>query len=191
MLHDRGAILTGLGVGAGLMYFMDPAAGAKRRARLRDRLVHAGHVAGEAASATRTDVANRASGIVARVRRMREERPVDDRTLAERVRARLGRVVSHPRAIDVSAANGVITLRGTILRDEIEGLCRAVSRMDGVSEVIDALDVHDEPAYVPALQGGRTFPSPWRALRTPTGRMMTALVATAGAGLLARAVTRQ
>jgi osmotically-inducible protein OsmY len=190
MLHTRGAILTGLGVGAGLMYFMDPTAGARRRARLRDRLVHAGRAAGEAASATRTDVANRASGLAARMRRMREARPVDDRTLTERVRARLGRVVSHPRAIDVSAANGVITLRGTILRDEIEGLCRAVSRMDGVSEVIDALDVHDEPVHVPALQRGRTTPAAWRALGSPTGRMMTALAATAGAGLLARAVTR-
>lgn len=113
MLHTRGAILTGLGVGAGLMYFMDPTAGAMRRARLRDRLVHAGRAAGEAASATRTDVANRASGLAARMRRIREARPVDDRTLTERVRARLGRVVSHPRAIEVSAANGVITLRGT------------------------------------------------------------------------------
>ena len=190
MLHTRGAILTGFGVGAGLMYFMDPTAGARRRARLRDRFVHAGHVAGEAASATRTDVANRASGLAARMRRMREVRPVDDRTLTERVRARLGRVVSQPRAIDVSAVNGVITLRGTILRDEIEGLCRAVSRMDGVSEVIDALDIHDEPVHVSALQRGRTTPAAWRALGSPTGRMMAALAATAGASLLARAVTR-
>lgn len=190
MPHNRVAMLTGLGVGAGLMYFMDPTAGGTRRARLRDRLVHAGHVAGKAASATRTDVANRASGLASRIRRRREARPVDDRTLTERVRARLGRIVSHPGAIEVSAVHGVITLRGSIQRDEIEALSRAVSRMDGVSDVIDELDVHDEPGHVPALQGGRSLSSAWRALESPTGRMMTALAATAGAGLLARAVTR-
>lgn len=35
MLQDRGAVLTGLGVGVGLMYLLDPERGRRRRAHPR------------------------------------------------------------------------------------------------------------------------------------------------------------
>jgi len=41
-----------------------------------------------------------------------DDTPVDDDVLVERVRAHLGRAVSHPHAVDVGAADGVVTLRG-------------------------------------------------------------------------------
>ena len=193
MLQDRGAMLMGIGIGAGLMYFLDPAGGGRRRALVRDKVIHAGHVAGEAADATRRDLANRASGVAARVRGTLHDEPVDDRVLEERVRAQLGRVVSHPHAIDVGAEAGVVTLRGQILMREVAPLCRAVSRVAGVSDVVDQLDAHETADNIPALQGERSQPAgmrrrPW----SPTARMMTAMAATAGIGLLARAAaTRQ
>ena len=188
MLQDRGAMLMGMGIGAGLMYFLDPNGGGRRRALVRDKIVHAGHLAEEAAGATGRDLTNRASGMAARLRGITDQAPVDDRILVERVRAQLGRVVSHPSAIEVDAADGVVTLRGPVLRHEVGRLCRSVSRVKGVCEVVDQLDAHETATNVPALQGEGSMPaSMWQREWSPTTRMVTALVATAGVGLLARA----
>jgi uncharacterized membrane protein len=60
-------ILGAAGIGAALMYFLDPDRGARRRALVRDKVVHAAHVTGDSASATRRDIANRTRGVIARV----------------------------------------------------------------------------------------------------------------------------
>jgi uncharacterized membrane protein len=212
MRENRAAILTGLGIGAGLMYFLDPARGARRRALMRDRLTHATRLAGDAAGATKRDLAHRASGAAARVRGTIQRETPDDRVLLERVRSQIGRVVSHPRAIDVDVIDGVITLRGPILMDEVSDLIGAVERIRGVRDVINNLEEHAQPGNVPSLQGGR---SPRRARRqlaqqqwSPAARLATctagaalagygatrrdmagALAATAGIGLMTRAAT--
>src|SRR5688572_25215190 len=82
--------------GAALMYYFDPAAGRRRRARLRERSRHAARVAGELIGAGSRDLANRARGRVYLLRGRLDRGPVDDDTLSARVRARLGRVCSHP-----------------------------------------------------------------------------------------------
>jgi BON domain len=190
MLQDRGAMLTGLGIGAGLMYFLDPAGGRRRRALVRDRVVHATHVASDAAGATGRDMANRASGIAARLRGASRRGTVDDQILVERVRAQLGRVASHPRALDVVVDNGVVTLRGPILQDEVSAVCKAVERVNGVASVVNELDEYRDAVNMPALQGGREVRGIWQREWSPTTRLVTALVATAGVGLLARAATQ-
>jgi hypothetical protein len=187
MVHDRGAMLVGMGIGASLMYFLDPNGGGRRRALVRDKVVHAGHVVSETADATSRDVANRVAGVTARIRGARHNGPVDDRVLAERIRAQLGRVVSHPRAIDANVSDGVVTLRGAILQSEVERLCEAVVRIGGVREVVDELDAYTSAENVPALQGGHEQAGirhrPW----SPTKQLVTCLAATAGLGLIATA----
>src|SRR5690606_24938145 len=98
------AILAGAGLGAGLMYLLDPDTGRRRRALTRDRLVHATHVAGHAAGAAGRDLAHRAAGAAARIRGRVKHEEVDDTVLVERVRARLGHLVSHPGALEVHAS---------------------------------------------------------------------------------------
>lgn len=66
MLRDRAAILTGLGLGAGLMYFFDPERGRRRRALVRDQMAHGTRITRDAAGATSRDMAHRASGTVSR-----------------------------------------------------------------------------------------------------------------------------
>lgn len=131
MLQDRGAVLTGLGIGVGLMYLLDPERGRRRRARIGDQVVHATTITGDAAGATSRDVAHRASGAMSRLRGTWGRRPVDDGVLVERVRAQLGRVASHPHAVDVGAADGVVTLRGPILQHEVRRLLNTVERVAG------------------------------------------------------------
>lgn len=147
--------LAGLAAGAGLMYVFDPIGGARRRSLVRDQLTHLRHEAADALDSTREQIGDRATGAVAETRRAFTEGPVDDRRLEERVRSTIGRVISHPGAIEVTASNGRIILRGQILRSEVDTLISAVRSVSGVNEVTDLLEAHETPGNISALQGGR------------------------------------
>jgi hypothetical protein len=146
-------VLAAAGLGALVMYLLDPDGGRRRRARMRDRLVSAAHRTTDAVDATSRDVGNRARGVVAELRGRLSSAPVDDDVLRERVRTRIGTAVGHPGAIDVGVADGTVTLRGPVLADEVDRLVRRVRSVRGVRDAINQLDVHDEPGQVPGLQG--------------------------------------
>lgn len=210
VLHDRVNMLTGLGVGVGMMYLLDPERGRRRRALLRDQVAHAARVTGDAAGVISRDMAHRTSGTVAMLRGPFRREAVDDTVLADRVRARLGRVVSHPHAVAVAATDGIVTLRGPILQHEVKPLLKAVAKIAGVRDVVNELEEHKEAAGVSLLQGGSTpaeqRPDILQRHWAPATRFMVgtggaalatyglsrrtlpgALVAASGIGLLARA----
>ena len=66
--------LTALGLGALAMYYFDPVSGNRRRALLRDKLVHYRKEAREYAGGTYKDLRNRAHGAVAEARSAIERR---------------------------------------------------------------------------------------------------------------------
>lgn len=148
--------LGGAAVGMALMYFLDPNSGRRRRARTRDRMVHAARLVNEGAKVTARDTVHRAQGAWAEARRLftHDDEEVGDEALIGRVRAALGRVVSHPHAIEVSASGGHVTLFGPILSYETRPLLKAVRRVPGVRAVSDQLTVYSEPGNVSSLQGG-------------------------------------
>ena len=148
-------LLIGGALGALAMYFLDPSLGRRRRARTRDRVAHAAKVVDEGARVTVRDTVHRAQGAWAEAKRMfNHEEDVNDEALVGRVRAALGRVVSHPHAIEAAASGGHVTLLGPILSYEVRPLLRAVRRVPGVRAVSDQLTVYNEPGNVSALQGG-------------------------------------
>lgn len=179
--------LTSAGLGAGTMYLLDPVRGRRRRARLGEVAAHASHRAQAVAGMTARDVQHRLSGLAARaVDRMVEEQTPADVVLVERVRARLGRLVSHPRAIDVLASGGTVTLSGPVFEAEVEQLMRGVATVAGVTTVENRLEPHRDAAHVSALQGPgpRTVPvgpTKWFCW-TPTTRLLAAI---AGLALVA------
>jgi hypothetical protein len=146
-------LLAAAAAGAGVMYLLDPDGGRRRRALLRDRLVHAAHCTGDAVDSTSRDVSNRARGVVAELRSRLVSVPVNDDRLRERVRSRIGAVIGHAGAIEALVFQGQVTLRGPVLADEVDRLVRRVRSVPGVRDVVDQLDVHDEPGGVPGLQG--------------------------------------
>ena len=153
---NKGAMFgAGLGLGSGLMFLLDPDRGKRRRALLRDKCVWSARKTGEAAQVTARDLRNRAQGIASSVQSTFKSHPVDDSKLKDRVRSSLGRVVSHPGAIEVTAQNGVVTLTGPILSEELPYLLAEVNRVSGVNEVVNNLEPHTEADNHPALQGGR------------------------------------
>ncbi len=149
-----GVFLGGVGVGAGLMYLLDPDRGARRRSLLRDRAEHV--ITEERAVMEKgvRDLRGRARGLVARARAaLRRSQPVDDEVLLERVRSQLGRCASHPRAIEVEVSEGHVCLSGPIFTSELNAILRCVRRISGVRGVESQLDLHDSGEHVVALQG--------------------------------------
>jgi BON domain len=180
-------VLMGAGLGAALAFIADPRGGRRRRAIVRDRFVRASRTTRHAFDATARDIANRTSGIVAAARSRWEDESVDDRRLLERVRAKLGRVSSHPHAIDVDVVHGNVTLRGPILAREVDDVLAAAGGVRGVVSVTNALTPHQSADGVPALQGegsvaGSSFDILQRNWAPATQMLVTA------AGLVAASV---
>ena len=144
-LRDKGlAFLAGLGVGAAVMSFMDPGMGARRRAIARDKLLSAGRRTGAAIEGQAKDLANRARGVAARTRRHIEDAMSGDEVLVQRVRTALGRVISNPRQITVTADKGEITLTGFVAEDDAKAVGPVVSGVRGVHSVVDKTQVEEE-----------------------------------------------
>jgi uncharacterized membrane protein len=204
-------LLRGMLLGAGAMYFLDPDRGARRRSLVRDQLVHAGHKVGDGMSATAHDTRNRAAGAVAELKSRLHQDSADDTVLHERVRSAIGRVVSHPGSISVTAFEGRITLSGQVLADEVGRLIRQVKQVRGVREVRNELVMHRTADGVSSLQGQGHRPTELSTLQRwfPTVRLalgalgsMVALkgvrrrglagnaLAGAGVGLLTRVAER-
>jgi uncharacterized membrane protein len=152
-MERQGKLISGIILGAGAMYLLDPDRGARRRSLLRDQIVHAGNKLGDGLSATARDTRNRAVGAAAGLRSKFRDDQSDDAILHERVRSAIGRVVSHPGAIVVTVSDGRVTLSGHVLAEEVDDLIRRVERVRGVREVHNELEVHRTAEGVADLQG--------------------------------------
>jgi uncharacterized membrane protein len=203
--------IAGAAIGAMAMYLTDPERGRRRRALARDKMQSMWARTGDAIDVSSRDLSNRIHGM-----RTEASRKLfgpsfisDDQLLMERVRSKIGRAVSHPHAIKVTAQQGRIILSGPILAHEKEQLLSAVRAVPGVGAIEDALEVHETSDSVPSLQGQgkrrqlrpailqENWPPALRALatvgggalgyfgmkrRSPTSVMLAAL----GVGLMAR-----
>lgn len=152
------SVIGGVTGGLGLMYFLDPDQGRRRRALVRDQMVHAAHKTGDAMDATSRDIANRAIGAVAELRGRWQPADVGDDLLRERVRARVGAVVGHASSIAVDVQDGRVTLSGPVLTHDADRLIRRVGAVRGVKDVESRLELHAEPGNVPGLQGSPRRP---------------------------------
>jgi uncharacterized membrane protein len=192
-MTSRPRLLIGAGLGASLMYLLDPQRGGRRRAILRDSAVSAIHSGADAADATARDTRNRIVGTAAELRSWFQRDDADDDTLVDRVRSKIGRLVSHPHAIRVTSEQGVVTLSGPILQRELPRLLRTVESVRGAREVVNQLEDYKQAGDMSALQGGGAIPPGIRSdlLQrewAPATRMMVAL---GGATLTAVGIQRR
>lgn len=143
-----------LGVGAALAYYLDPDAGGRRRSLLHGRSLAALHSSERMLRASIRDLAHRAQGMLARLRSRLLPAPVPAPVLVQRVRSALGRHVSHPHSVEVTAEGGHIVLSGVILAHEHEQVMRLMHRIPGVVSFETRLELHKKAGHVPGLQGG-------------------------------------
>lgn len=159
------AFLGGCLAGAFAMYYLDPRTGAHRRSLVRDKAVAVGHDAAWLARAKGKRAVDRLRGVVAtgRLDRVTHRPPASDHQLHERLRARIGRFVSHPRLLQVEVQQGSVRLSGHVLRSELDPLLSDLCGMSGVSALRNELQVHEQ------AQELQHIPAPQReAAATPT-----------------------
>jgi gas vesicle protein len=166
---NQSKLLIGVGVGAAIAYMLDPNRGRRRRALVADQVRRASGKTRDAIDATMRDMTNRAVGIAAATRARLAHDDVDDATLIERVRATLGRVCSHSRAIDVEVDDGNVTLRGPRLRSELDTVLGGVAAVRGVRSVNNELEQHVSAEGVPSLQGSSNVAGPTLDFCSGTG----------------------
>ncbi len=147
------ALVSGLGLGAALMYVFDPDRGKRRRALIRDKFEAAGNKANDLAGKMSRDLRNRVYGLAVETKSVFRREIISDDVLVDRVRARIGRLPVHAGAIDVTANDGLVTLRGPVLAEKLPRLLRCVRLVRGVSDVDNQLEVHTEAGEIPSLQG--------------------------------------
>lgn len=144
-----------VGLAACATYYFDPLLGKRRRSLLRDQWMRASTRSARAARVVGRDSSNRLQGWLALIRSSFAGRYQDDEALVARVRSKLGRLVSHPSAIEVAAHDGNVILSGPILAREVDRLINGIRSMPDAIRVESQLEVHREPGNVSALQGGR------------------------------------
>lgn len=153
VIRTLGILVGGLGLGAALMYVLDPERGKRRRAVVRDKAVSGAHRAGERLAARSRDVANRARGVASELKSLTRDEEATDRVLEERVRAELGRVVTKAASIEVAAIAGTVVLSGAIVASEVDDLLSAARGVSGVKEVENRLEVYETPEEVEGRAG--------------------------------------
>ena len=117
-------VAAAFAAGAIAMYYFDAALGRSRRATAPDEGTAGG----------------------SRFDRRDSREPQTDAQLRERVRSRLGHWVTHPRAIEVDAQDGVIRVSGQVLAKELDGLLSRLTGVPGVRKVHNALVALDDPS---------------------------------------------
>lgn len=175
--------LCSTAAGALLSYWCDPVSGRRRRAQAVDRLTHVARDSRHFAELATRDAKNRSVGLAAEARALLRPAHSDDATLAARVRSRLGRVVSHPHALDVTVQDGRVTVAGPVLQHEADAALACTRRVRGVVDVNDRMTRYERPDHVPALQGGiaRPGPSRWEFAQqtwSPAARVVAGAIGT-------------
>ena len=144
------AAAGGIALGALFEYFLDPAAGRRRRHTARDRALSRIRRGERRAVARARRAESHVVGIARRTfnARRRHGEPLDDVTLTHKVESQLFRRAGVPKGqINVNAEDGVVFLRGVVERQEdIERMEAATRRIAGVREVENLVHPPGTPA---------------------------------------------
>jgi BON domain len=150
IVSDALKLILSAAAGVGLMYFLDPDRGRRRRAIARDRLagsvrsrIRQGERAGRAASAQVYGVAQQVLHTADR-----EEPPPSDAALKAKVETVLFADQSFPKGrVNVNVEDGRVVLRGELEHpDDITAAETRVRRIAGVRDVENLLHLPNTPA---------------------------------------------
>src|SRR5690242_8531050 len=124
-------LLGGIATAATAAYFLDRGNGRARRARVARQTERLAKAIREGAALGIRDGQHRLLGITKQAWFAFRREHLEDRVLVERIRSRMGRIVSHPHKIHVASDEGVVTLWGQAGQDEALRLARTVAAMRG------------------------------------------------------------
>lgn len=131
-------------LGAATMFIFDPVAGRRRRAVVRDKTTSAVRRTSKAAarrvSRASKYVSDHGQGAMAQAKSAFRSEDVTDEKVVARVRSEMGRVISNPSAVEVTADCGQVTLKGVVAPTEFDALLKCVYATPGVREVVNRLE---------------------------------------------------
>ena len=173
-------LLTTIGLGAGMMYFLDPQHGNRRRAMVRDKANRFVNNIDDSIDRAIEDTRNRTRGMLSEMTAKLSDQGAPDWILEERVRSNLGRLARHARGVSVTADGGIIHLSGPALREDEEAIVKTALRTRGVHGVENRLQVVDSPQDIPALQGEpssrrRAVPDVMQTNWSPATRLLSSV----------------
>jgi len=134
--QDFAALAAGAGIGAGLMYLLDPKRGRSRRTHLIGGAAGLLHRRERKLGKRATDFLNRIHGLgVIAAEAIAPRKLPSDEVLQERIRSRMGHIVADPQEIEVRVEDGVVTLEGELTHPERRRLKEEVRAMPGVKKI--------------------------------------------------------
>jgi osmotically-inducible protein OsmY len=139
----------GAAIGAAMMWFLDPSAGRRRRALIRDRTLALFRRGARKAERAGGAVATEAYGVAQKATHLREEpKEYNDETLKSKVESELFRAEDAPKGqVAVNAQKGVVQLRGEVGSPElIDELVQRARSVQGVQDVENLLHLPDTEA---------------------------------------------
>lgn len=151
-------LVSGMIIGATIMYIFDEHRGAKRRSYARDKISHAAHSLGREARKRTRDLFNRGFGSIAELGSSLRDRvrSLPDDQLVDRVRSQLGHVVSHSGLLQVYAKDGCVTVSGPVLDREIDQIRNRTKKIRGVRECQVQVEPHADLDRVSGQMGRRS-----------------------------------
>jgi uncharacterized membrane protein len=170
------ALLYGLGIGAGLMYFLDPDNGVRRKNMVRERAMSLQNRSDEAIEMATRDLRNRTIGFLSEGMTLIGDQDLPDAVLEERIRTQMGRMARHPGGVRVRVENKQAILEGDVLQDEVDGLINGITRMRGITGVRNNTTAHMEAGDIQTLQGpGSMAFSPAAGRMSPSTRLLAGM----------------
>jgi len=134
------SLVLGAGLGAGLMFILNPA---RRKAPVQNKTTRA--LARERLTTESSDSMDQPfSGVAAEIL-ARKTPPPSDQQIEKRVRSELGHQLEHGWTIDVVADDGFVTLRGNVLRNELEDAVSTAREVHGVRKVWSEMEIRNSP----------------------------------------------
>jgi osmotically-inducible protein OsmY len=137
----------GAATGAAAAHFLDPDSGRKRRNQARDQATAKATTAASAVSAQAHSAAGTVKGAASAVTPTRHE-PMDDATLADRVRSEIFRAADAPKgSVSVDVQAGTVYLRGEVSDQAwIDRLGDEARKVEGIGGVKNLLHAPGTPA---------------------------------------------
>lgn len=153
------ALAAGAFAGVNAMYFFDPERGRRRRAWARDKAIHVMRESERTFDRGVRDFANRVQGAVCETAGVLIPRSIPDEILQERIRTRLGRLLTHPGSVEVTVKDGQVTLAGVALTDEMPRLLASLRCVAGMKSLDNRIAAYNRADHVRGLQGEHRVPS--------------------------------
>ena len=141
-------VLIGAGLGAALLYFLDPEKGRGRRARLQDQAAARWREGRRRLEGTARQLRDGVQGTTGRLEAAPGIELEDDLTVLSRVESVLFGAPAFPReSVEAEVVSGVLTLRGEVSSEEEERqVVEAAGRIRGVVVVESLLHLPGQPA---------------------------------------------